>query len=74
MAVARCLAHGPPEGTTESYPHNHEPFEYPKNRIFCGSAKCRELAYVWLTEEEEIRYVRGDRRFEVRRRGTVQVA
>jgi hypothetical protein len=66
MAVVRCEECGRPKGKKLSYPGSHKLVPDPKPRIFCGTGNCSQLALMcWLTDEEEQRYLCGDRLFTI---------
>jgi hypothetical protein len=66
MAVLRCEKCGPPQGRRLSYASSHKLVSEATTRIFCGTAKCTELALnCWLTDEEEQQYLHGKRLFTV---------
>lgn len=64
MAVVTCEECGSPTGKKLNYARSHKLFPDPKPRIFCGMGNCAKLALLcWLTDEEEERYLRGERLF-----------
>ena len=64
MALARCDKCGSPQPPLQSYPHLHAVLS--DHQIMCGSTKClRRDANIWLTNEEEERYLHGVRAFRV---------
>jgi hypothetical protein len=73
MASARCETCGPPQGLKYSYTHLHTPVPSVSGSILCGAPICNRRAYIWLTDEEEQHYLRGQRRFSVRGHPGVRV-
>ena len=64
MAVARCEECGRPSGTKHTYTHAHKPLFPPSGDMICAERKCiRLVSLIWLTDEEEQRYLRGERVF-----------
>ena len=63
MAIARCGKHGEQQDTKLRYPHAHQP--HPNLRLLCGARHCSHPALVWLSDEEEERYLGGVRSFSV---------
>ena len=63
MAVARCDKHSKPQETRLRYAHVHQP--HPELRIVCGATLCTRPALIWLSDEEQERYLRGVRTFGV---------
>lgn len=64
MAVLRCEKCGPLQGRKLSYSSSHKLVFEATARIFCGTAKCTQLALnCWLTAEEEQQYLHGKRLF-----------
>jgi hypothetical protein len=60
MAVLRCEKCGPPQGRKLSYSSSHKLVFEATVRIFCGTAKCTQLALnCWLTDEEQ-QYLHGN--------------
>jgi hypothetical protein len=71
MALARCEICGSPRGMKQAYAHCHKALS-PNNGIMCGAPMCIQPACIWLTNEEERAYVRGERIFKLANR-TAQV-
>jgi hypothetical protein len=69
MALARCEICGHPKGLKQNYTHFHTPASSVSDNVLCGSPSCTRRAFLWLTEEEEQRYLRGERFFRVAGRG-----
>jgi hypothetical protein len=64
MALARCEQCGCPRGTRYNYTRAHKPLFLPSRVVICASRKCTRLASViWLTDEEQQQYLRGERIF-----------
>jgi len=61
MASARCETCGQPQGLKHKYPYLHTPV--PPSNFLCGAPACALPAFVWLTEEEEQKYLNGERSF-----------
>jgi hypothetical protein len=62
MALARCKTCGSTQRLKQSYTYSHSVVS-PK-RILCGAPSCTRLAaLIWLTDEEEQRYLQGVRVF-----------
>jgi len=75
MAIARCEACGEPKDTKQRYPHHHTPTSISAvPRIPCGAPNCARVALVWLSDEEEAAYHRGERSFRVLQHRAVHVA
>jgi hypothetical protein len=77
MAIARCEICGNQQGTKQRYPHSHTPAPETGihiRRILCGAPNCTREALIWLTDEEEAEYRRGERSFMVLRHHHVRVA
>lgn len=62
MALARCENH-PSRGRTKNYVTTRLPIGYPTSAVVCGRPDCEESAKIYLTQEEENRYQRGQRIF-----------
>ena len=76
MAIARCEICGHQQGTKQRYPHPHTVAPESSThipRILCGTRLCTRPAMIWLTDEEEERYHRGERSFSVIRHHHVRV-
>jgi hypothetical protein len=69
MALARCEICGGPQGLKQNYSHFHTPASAVSDNVLCGSPSCARRGFLWLTDEEEQRYIRGERRFRVATRG-----
>lgn len=74
MALARCEQCGSPQGMKQDYPHVHPPTSFPNNRILCAATTCNKPAYLWLSDEEEKRYIEGERWFEIPSKPRVEVS
>ncbi len=68
MALARCQACGSPQGLKQNYPHFHLLAHSVSFDVLCGSPNCARRAFIWLTDEEERLYLRGQRSFPVSNR------
>ncbi len=66
MALARCRECGSPQGLKHEYPHIHSSA---RGQILCGASTCAAPAFVWLTDEEERHYLRGQRSFQISNHG-----
>jgi hypothetical protein len=73
MALARCETCGCPEGTKQNYAHVHVPLSFPPRHVICAKPACVRPAYIWLTDEEEQQYLRGERNFRIPGHPRVQV-
>jgi hypothetical protein len=73
MASARCETCGPPRGLKQNYTHLHTPVPSMSSSILCGAPTCNRPASVWLTDEEEQQYLRGERNFRIPGHPGVQV-
>jgi hypothetical protein len=74
MASARCENCGSPQGLKHTYTHPHEQVSSPsKKGLLCSTRNCTRLALIWLTDDEEQRYLQGVRAFRVRYSGDVQL-
>ena len=65
MALVRCEHHGRPRGITHTYVRAVHPVGYPNSAAICGRANCRNVGLIWLNEEENTAYDRGERVFSV---------
>lgn len=63
MAVARCVACGPPAGKRGSYVLACEPLGYPASAGICGVSGCENPALIWLSAWEAAEYRSGRRIF-----------
>lgn len=61
MALVRCDLHGKPEGRIYTYNIGVRPVGYPDTSAICGLSRCENPGLVWLTEEEHLEYVSGQR-------------
>jgi len=68
MALARCQTCGSPQGLRQKYPNFHTLANTVSIDILCGSPTCARRAFIWLTDEEERQYLRGQRSFAVSNR------
>ena len=66
MALARCEVCGCPTGLKNTYEHPHT-LRTPI-KILCGAAMCTRYAVLWLTDDEQRRYMRGVRMFRLSNR------
>ena len=75
MALARCEECAPPIGTKHQYTHRHELFSISSHHNLCGGSGCaRPVSIIWLNDEEEQKYLRGERVFTIGgARGEVRV-
>jgi hypothetical protein len=69
MALARCQTCGSPRGLKHTYPHFHGLGDFVRIDILCGAPTCVRRALIWLTDEEERKYVHGQRLFRILNRG-----
>jgi hypothetical protein len=74
MALSRCGICGGPQGLKQDYPHCHTQVSSAGPDVVCGSPKCTRRAFIWLTDDEQQQYLRGDRHFRVPNRAAVQLA
>jgi len=65
MGLARCERCDPPRGTKQEFAHPHTPISYPDNRVVCATPSCAAAAHLWLNDEEEKRYQKGERIFKL---------
>lgn len=65
MAIVRCVEHLP-EGRKAEYVMSLNPIGYPDTAAVCGREGCEQPGLVWLTEDERLAYVDGQRVFEVK--------
>lgn len=63
MALARCEKCGRPNPDESPYVIVHEPVFSPNNVLLCGARTCERPARIWLTAEEQKRYLAGRRVF-----------
>jgi hypothetical protein len=63
MALVRCETHGRPTRTTKRYSVAAKPLGYPRTAAICGRQGCENAGLVWLTEDEDKEYRRGQRVF-----------
>ena len=69
MASARCETCGSPKGLKQNYTHSHDQILSPPDKGFlCGAQNCTRPALIWLTDEEEQRYLQGVRLFRLSNR------
>jgi hypothetical protein len=73
MALARCQTCGGPRGLKHEYPHFHTVADSVNILVLCGSPTCARRALIWLTDEEEQRYLDGQRSFPISNRAEVHV-
>ena len=75
MAVARCAVCGQPTGKRRNYTQSRAPFYPSQFDVICPAPNCSRHAFIiWLTDEEEKEYLRGERIFRLPGRpGGVQV-
>ena len=66
MALARCETCGSPRGLKQSYTYSHSVVS--TKRLLCGVPTCTRPALIWLTDEEEQRYLQGVRVFRLSNR------
>jgi hypothetical protein len=69
MALARCESCGRPKGMKRDYAHFHT-LARSVASLLCGAPTCTRPGSVWLTEEEEHQYLRGQRSFRVSNHST----
>ena len=62
MALARCEKH-PVKGRTKNYVTARLPIGYPASAVVCGISACTGNAKIFLTQEEEDNYQRGQKIF-----------
>jgi hypothetical protein len=75
MALARCGTCGQPKGLKQNYSHFHTSVPPASNRVLCGAPACVGPAHIWLTDEEELQYLSGQRSFRISSHAlSVQVA
>jgi hypothetical protein len=67
MALARCENCGQPRGRGENAYSNtpRHPVNHPNSGVVCGKPGCQNAAIIWLLEQEEQEYGRGQRIFEI---------
>lgn len=64
MALARCEECGSPKGLKQMYPYSH--YLASLAQILCGAPHCTRVAMIWLTDDEEQRYLQeGIRLFRI---------
>lgn len=68
MAIARCEQCGKPRANKPPAYGNqpHLPVGYPHSGIICGSKRCTNAGLIWLKEDEEQLYAKGERIFDIR--------
>jgi hypothetical protein len=62
MAIMRCKLHEP-VGRTRKYVASVMPVGYPQTALVCGSTSCVAPAFIWLEENENAAFARGERVF-----------
>ena len=67
MALARCGNCGRPHGKSgNNYSANwYSPTGFPESGLVCGSGGCSNPAKVWLLEDEDAQYKKGERIFTI---------
>lgn len=55
MALARCEECGSPKDLKQMYPYGHPLATLAQ--ILCGAPHCTRVAKIWLTDDEEQRYL-----------------
>jgi hypothetical protein len=74
MALARCEKCGSTQGLKRTYTHHHDQVSSPSKRgLLCNARKCTRLALIWLTDDEEQKYLQGARAFQVRHAGDARL-
>jgi hypothetical protein len=68
MALARCQTCGSPKGLKQNYPHFHTLAHSGNIDILCGSPTCARPGCLWLTDEEQLQYLHGQRSFRMSNR------
>ena len=64
MPLARCETCGCPQGLKHTYTTFHVSVGL---RLLCGAPTCTRLACIWLTDEEQLQYLSGQRSFRLPR-------
>jgi len=65
MAIARCERHTP-TGTKRNYRAYALPIGFPETAAICGRVGCEESARVWLTNDDQVAFQKGQRIFNIR--------
>jgi hypothetical protein len=67
MAIARCDKHSPPKAAKppEYGKQPHFPAGHPNSGIVCGTKDCTNAAQIWLKQDEERKYLAGERIFSI---------
>lgn len=71
MAIARCDLHGKPKHHVKAPGYSdvpHLPVGHHDSGVVCGKKGCERPAIVWLKRDEEARYEKGHRVFEIHTR------
>jgi hypothetical protein len=64
MAVARCNVCTRPSRTKYNYNHAHTTLSTSNLKLLCAEPNCtRPVSIIWLTDQEEQAYLRGERVF-----------